>query len=115
MTYYDVYLAPMRKTDKELYLENLTEVETILKHHGALHITEFISDYIPDGVLTSYPMALKLEPDECVIVGHIEWPSKQIHDDAWEKLSKNQQMAAINMPFDGKRMIFGSFEKIFDQ
>ena len=35
-------------------------------------------------------------------------------DAAWEKLMKDDRMMAVDMPFDGKRMIFGGFEVVLE-
>ncbi len=46
----------------------------------------------------------------------IEWPSKQVRDEAWGKMmaEMEEQSKDNPMPFDGKRMIYGGFSMILD-
>jgi uncharacterized protein YbaA (DUF1428 family) len=45
----------------------------------------------------------------------IEWPDKQTRNSAWEKIMKDERMQPQGeMPFNGKRMFWGGFEKILD-
>ncbi|MNY66935.1 hypothetical protein D3C86_2044360 [compost metagenome] len=45
-------------------------------------------------------------------VGWITWPDKATRDAAWDALMQDERMAGMDMPFDGKRMIFGGFELV---
>ena len=51
---------------------------------------------------------------ETVVFSWIEWPSKEARDAANKKMMEDPEMKNMDMPFDGKRMIFGGFELIFD-
>ena len=45
----------------------------------------------------------------------VEFPSRDVCDKAFEVLMADPRMAALgDMPFDGKRMIFGGFSVILD-
>ena len=68
---------------------------------------------VPDGKVTSFPMAVKLEDGEVVVFSWLIWPDKKTADDAWAKMEKDPAMADMDMPFDGKRMMWGGFETIF--
>lgn len=61
--------------------------------------------------------AVKAEADEVVVFSWIEYPSKKVRDDANSKMMADPRMklSGDQMPFDGKRMIFGGFEPIPDQ
>ena len=54
------------------------------------------------------------EPDETVVFAWIEWPSKEVRDAGNKKIMEDPEMKNMDMPFDGKRMIFGGFDAIFD-
>lgn len=82
MSYFDNYLVPVKKDNKENYLKHLKKVEAIFKEYGAKHTVEFWSDDIPDGEVTSFTKALKLEADEAIVVGFISWGSKADRDKA---------------------------------
>ena len=43
------------------------------------------------------------------------WPDKKTADDAWAKMQDDPAMANMDMPFDGKRMMWGGFETVFDE
>ena len=55
--------------------------------------------------------------NEVVVLGWWEFPSKAARDVANEKMMKDPRMKeyGADMPFDGKRMIFGGFQSIVDE
>ena len=62
----------------------------------------------------SWTSVRKLKDGETVAVGWITWPDKATRDAAWEKMMQDERLAGAEMPFDGKRMIFGGFETLID-
>ncbi len=66
---------------------------------------------MPDGKLTSFPMAVK-KPGETVVFSWLVWPDKAARDAGWAKKMQDPAPAARAnpMPFDGKRLIYGGFE-----
>jgi uncharacterized protein YbaA (DUF1428 family) len=113
MSYIEGFVGPVPTANKDTYLAHAKIFDTVFKDHGATRIVECWGADVPDGKLTSFPMAVKLEPDETVVFGWIEWPSKAARDAGGAAAMKDPRMAAIEkMPFDGKRMIYGGFEVI---
>lgn len=114
MTYIDGMIAPVAKDKKAAYLDHARKAGEIFKEYGALGIVECWGDDVPDGKLTSLPMAVKLEPGETVVLSWITWPDKATRDEGMKKVMEDARMHSkeMAMPFDGKRMIFGGFEKI---
>lgn len=117
MTYVDGFVAAVPTQGKEAYKQFALEAAEIFKEYGALRVVECWGDDVPDGKLTSFPMAVKLEPHETVVFSWILWESRAARDSGMESFSNDPRMKDKNdpMPFDGKRMIFGGFEMIVDE
>lgn len=117
MTYVDGYLIPVPNKNREKYQDMAARCAPVFKKHGALSVVETWGHDVPEGKVTSFPMAVKLEKDESVVFSWIAWPSKEVRD-AGNKAAMDElhQMMTEDddMPFDGKRMIFGGFEVIVD-
>jgi uncharacterized protein YbaA (DUF1428 family) len=78
-------------------------------------MVECWGDDVREGKLTSFPMAVKLEKDETVVFSWIVWPSKAVRDAGMKKVMEDPRMKGPDdMPFDGKRMIYGGFQTIVD-
>ncbi len=52
-----------------------------------------------------------------MVFSWIVWPSKAVRDAGMKKVMSDPRMAADNnpMPFDGKRLIFGGFQKVLEE
>lgn len=71
-------------------------------------------DQIEDGKTTDFKRAVKLEEGEQVVFAWIVWADKAAADRAWEKMQADPAMTEMDMPFDGRRMIWGGFQTIFE-
>ncbi len=71
-------------------------------------------EQIEDGKTTDFKRAVKLEDGEQVVFSWLVWPDKATADAAWEKMQNDPAMADMDMPFDGKRMIWGGFQPVFE-
>jgi uncharacterized protein YbaA (DUF1428 family) len=108
--YIDGFLIPVHKDNKDAYLKMAQMAAEVWKDHGAIDIVECWGDDVPDGKLTSFPMAVKLEPDEVVVFSWVTWRSKEARDAGNEKVMADPRMQMEDdMPFDGKRLIYGGF------
>jgi uncharacterized protein YbaA (DUF1428 family) len=116
MSYFDAMVAAVPTANRDAYLKHSSAMNAILKEFGALRCVDCWGDDVPEGKLTSFPMAVKRAEDETVVMGFIEWPSKEARDAAWAKVMADPRMqpGAVAMPFDGKRMIYGGFDPILD-
>lgn len=115
MSYVDSFVLAVPNKNKAKYIEFAELAADVFKSHGALSVVENWGDDIPEGELTSFPMAVKLEPGETVVCSWIIWPSKAVRDTGMQKSMEDARMQGWDpqaMPFDGKRMIFGGFETI---
>ena len=84
------------------------------KAWGAIRHVECWGDDVPDGKLTDFRRAVDAKPGETIVFAWVEWPSKEARDSANKKMMEDPEMKNMDMPFDGKRMIFGGFIPIFD-
>jgi uncharacterized protein YbaA (DUF1428 family) len=112
MTYIDGFVAAVPTANRKAYLKHAKEMAKIMKEFGALKSVECWGDDVPDGKLTSFPMAVKKDANETVVFAWLVWPSKAVRDVGWAKMMEDPRMqpGANPMPFDGKRMIYGGFE-----
>jgi len=117
MTYVNGFLLAVPTANKAAYLEMATTTSDVFKKHGALAIVECWGDDVPDGKLTSFPMAVKLKADETVVFSWITWPDKATAESGIENSMKEldaDMMAPDKMPFDGMRLMWGGFEAILE-
>ena len=113
MAYVDGFVIPVKKTNKDAYVKMAQMAAEIWKDNGALEVVECWGDDVPEGKVTSFPMAVKLEEDEVVVFSWVTWPDRQSRDAGNEKVMADPRMQMNqDMPFDGKRLIFGGFEVI---
>ena len=116
MAYIDGFVLAVPTANREAYLKIAKSGAAIFKDHGALKVTECWGDDVPDGKVTSFPMAVKRKDDETVVFGWITWPSRKARDEAMKKVMADPRMQPDTnpMPFDGKRLIYGGFEVILE-
>ncbi len=115
MNFIDGYVVPVPTANRAAYKKLAEEAAVVFKEYGALSVVECWGADVPDGKLTSFPMAVKLETDETVVFSWIVWPSKDARNAGMEKAMKDPRMQpSQSMPFDGKRMIFGGFEVLME-
>ena len=88
----------------------------VFKECGALRVVECWGDDVPQGKLTSFPMAVKCKDDETVVFSWITWPSRQVRDEGMKKVMADARLQPETnpMPFDGKRLIYGGFEVLVE-
>ncbi len=114
MPFLDITVIPVPVANKAAYLEHSAKTTPFLKEQGALGVTETWGEDVPEGKLTDFRKAVALEDGETVAVGWITWPDRAVRDAAWETLMNDERMMGMDMPFDGKRMIFAGFEVLTD-
>jgi uncharacterized protein YbaA (DUF1428 family) len=117
MAYVDGFVAAVPVKNREEYRTHAARAAAVFKEHGALAVVECWGDDVPEGKLTSFPMAVKREENEAVVFSWITWPSRQARDEGMKRAMDDPRLRpeANPMPFDGKRMIYGGFEVIVDQ
>ena len=112
LPYVDGFVAAVPTANREAYMAHAAKAAAVFKEFGATSVVECWGDEVPDGVVTSFPMAVKREESETVVFAWITWPSKDVRQAGWQKIMADPRMQPdVNpMPFDGKRMIYGGFQ-----
>lgn len=115
MDYVDGFVAPVALADKEKYVAYARQAALIFREHGATRVVECWGDDVPPGKLTSFPLAVQSREGETVVFSWITWPSKKARDAGMGAFMQDPRMKALgDMPFDGKRLIFGGFQMVVD-
>jgi len=112
MPYVDGFVVAVPKRNIAAYKDMARGAGEVWKEHGALAFVECIGDDVPHGELTSFPRAVQAKDDEVVVLSWIVHESRERRDATNAKAMADPRVreAMSNMPFDGKRMIFGGFE-----
>lgn len=114
MTYVDGFVTAVPTAGKEAYRALAAMAAPLFVEHGALRVVECWGDDVPKGKTTDFWGAVKAEPGEEVVFSWIVWPSKATRDAGHAKVMADPRMQCAEMPFDGKRMIFGGFDVMLD-
>ena len=116
MAYIDGFVAAVPTANKKSFIEHSKIAAAAFKQHGALKSVDCWGDDVPDGEVTSFPMAVKCADDETVCFSWIVWPSREVRMAAMEKLMQDERFDPDRnpMPFDGQRLIYGGFEMILE-
>ncbi len=116
MNYIDGFVIAVPTANKDAYKAYSQKSSALFKEFGVLQIVEGWGDDVQPGKLTSFPQAVMCKEDETVVFSWMTWPSKEVRDAAWEKMMADPRFAPENMPmpFDGKRLIYGGFEKLVE-
>ena len=118
MSYIDGYVIAVPNKNKEEYIKLAEESAIVFKDHGALSVVENWADDVPEGVATSFTMAVKREEGESVVFSWITWPSREARDLGNKTAMSDPRFANWDpktMPFDGDRMIYGGFSTIVER
>ena len=112
MNYIDGFVAAVPTANRDVYRRHAEIAAAVFKEHGALGVVECWGEDVPEGKLTSFPLAVQRKEDETVVFSWISWPSRSARDEGMKKAMADPRLQpdANPMPFDGKRLIYGGFE-----
>lgn len=116
MNYVDGFVSAVPSANKAAYLAYIRSIVPVFRENGALRMVESWGRDVPEGEVTSFPMAVKRNEDETVVLSWIEWPSKEVRDAGMGKVMADPRFKAAlsGMPLDGKRVIHATFDMIVD-
>ena len=118
MAYVDGFVIPLPKKNLAAYRAMAKKAGKVWREHGALDYKECIADDVKVGKRTSFPRSVKMKSTETVVFSYIVYKSRADRDRCLAKVMKDPRLAKMmdpkNMPFDGKRMIYGGFKVIVE-
>ena len=119
MSYIDGFVLAVPTANKQTFIDYAHKFDSIFMEFGATRIIEGWGDDVPDGKVTDFRKAVQATADETVAFSWVEWPDKATRDSGMKKMMEDPRMDPSNpdneqMPFDGKRMIFGGFRPVVE-
>ncbi len=115
LNYVDGFVAPVPSKNIDAYKAISERAGKIWMEYGALSYVESVSDDVGSGEETSFPQSVNLEKGEIVVFSWITYKSREHRDEVLEKVMSDPRMTEMeneDMPFDGKRMMWGGFKKL---
>lgn len=119
MAYVDGFLLPVPKKNRDKYLKMARLASKVWKDHGALAYVEAETDDVKPGKWTSFPQAVKLKKGEEVWFSYVVYRNRAHRDRVLKKVFSDPRlkdsMDPKNLPFDGRRMIWGGFKVVVER
>ena len=117
MSYIDGFVIPVPSDSKEAFRAMAAKAAPVFLEHGATRVVECWGDDVPDGKVTDFRRAVQAQTGETVVFSWVVWPSKAARDEGNKRVMADPRMhppSGAEMPFDGRRMIFGGFAPLVD-
>lgn len=115
MPYVDGFVMAVPRANQQKFIDHAGAFDPLFLEYGATRVLECWEDDVPDGTLTDFRRAVQAKADEAVVFAWVEWPDKATREAGMAKFMEDPRMqAAGDLPFDGKRMIFGSFAPVVE-
>lgn len=115
MTYYTGTVAAVPEANRQAYADHVRRAWPILREHGAIRLVETWGEDVPRGKQTDFFRAVDAQEGEAPVFSWIEWPDRATAEAAFQRMmgdpATTERMGEI--PFDGKRMIWGGFSPLF--
>lgn len=113
--YVEGFIVAVPTRNKAAYRKMAAGALPMFKEYGLLRLVECWQDDVPKGKWTDFFRAVKAKRGESVVFAWMEWPDKKTRDSGHKKMHADPRMAQFkDMPFDGKRMVWGGFKPIVD-
>lgn len=111
--YVDGFVVPVRRDRIGEYKAFSEKFGKLWMSQGALQYIECVAEDVEPGKLTSFPQAVMLKDDEVVVFAWIVYASRAERDRVQKAVMSDPLVKCgdpKDVPFDGKRMIFGGFD-----
>ncbi len=113
--YVQGYVIPVPADKKDAYRETAEMFWPKAQAAGAIEQVEAWEADVPDGKLTDFRKAVAGTGDEKIVFSWVTWPDRASADKFNEQMMNDPDFADMDMPFDGKRMIWGGFDPIVER
>ena len=101
--------------NRDAYVAMANSAWPMFEGYGATGMVEAWGVDVPHGKQTDFYRAAHAEEGEVPVFSWITWPDRATCDEAAKKMTADMEGQDMpEMPFDGKRMMWGGFEPIFD-
>lgn len=117
MAYVDGVVMAVKTAERATFEKLAAESALVFKDHGAIEVMDCWGDSVPEGEVTSLPLAVQKAEDETVVFSWIIWPSKEIRDTGFEAAMQDERfdMETFGRIANMKTMIFGGFRPLSDK
>lgn len=116
MTCIQGFVCAVPTANRAAFIDHAKIAVEVFRDNGCLSAVECWGDDVPDGKVTSFLLAVQAKADETVVFAWYVWPSKAAHDAGMEAAMSDPRLGPDDnpMPFDGTRMIYGTFTPLFE-
>jgi len=111
--YIQGFVVPVPADMKDAYVRASEDGWNIFRKLGAIEHVEAWEEDVRDGKCTDFRQSVDAKEGEIIVFSWVIWPEKETCKAAHEKMMGGHMPPPGDMPFDGKRMIFGGFEPVF--
>lgn len=113
--YIQGFVVPVPADNKAAYLKVAERFDRWLIDHGATEVVEAWEERVEDGKHTDFRRAVAAEPGEKIVFSWVIWPDRAAAEAAEKAMEGDPIMSEMgDMPFDGRRMIYGGFSPILE-
>ena len=116
MSYIDGFVIAVPTANKQKFIEHAQLGDSVFIDLGATRVVECWGDEVPEGRVTSMPLAVQLRPGEVVCFSWVEYPDRETRDRCRAAAQKDPRLdhAPEDQSFDGTRLIWGGFTAIVE-
>jgi uncharacterized protein YbaA (DUF1428 family) len=109
--YVDGYVLPVPKKKLKAYFALAKKAGAVWRDHGALEYRECVGDDLKVKWGPTFPKQMKLKAGETVVFSWVVFKSRAHRDRVNASAMKDPRLAGLmkDIPFDGKRVLFGGF------
>jgi uncharacterized protein YbaA (DUF1428 family) len=118
MSYVDRFVISVPTANKQAFIDQAREFDTMLMQFGALRVMECWGDDVLAGKLTDLYRTVQAADAETVVFSWVDWPDKATRAAGFTQtealMATDPRFKDKPMAFDGKRVIFGGFSPVVE-